>query len=145
VGPDSSVSIATRYGLDGQGIESLWGARLSAPVQTVPGVHPASYTIATGSFHGAMRPGRGVDHLPPPRTEVKGRVELYLYFPSGPSLPVLVWTLPYRNTHQNRLRWLLVTSSKTNRVVIFGNLLFSPVLLLGTAVPTPPVIRISKF
>jgi hypothetical protein len=32
------------------------GARFSAPVQTGPGAHPASYTIGTGSFPG----GRGV-------------------------------------------------------------------------------------
>ena len=32
VGRDSSVGIATRYGLDGPGIESRWGARFSAPV-----------------------------------------------------------------------------------------------------------------
>jgi hypothetical protein len=41
-GRDSSVSIATRYGLDGPGIESWWGAKLSAPVHTGPGAHPAS-------------------------------------------------------------------------------------------------------
>jgi len=34
VGRDSSVGIATRYGLDGPGIESQGGARFSAPVQT---------------------------------------------------------------------------------------------------------------
>jgi len=33
---DSSVGIATRYGLDGQGIESWWEVRFSAPVQTGP-------------------------------------------------------------------------------------------------------------
>jgi hypothetical protein len=43
-------SVATRYGLDGPGIESRWGARFSVPVQTGPGVNPASYTVATGSL-----------------------------------------------------------------------------------------------
>jgi hypothetical protein len=52
VGRDSSVGIATRYGLDGPGIESRWGARFFAPVQTGPGAHPASYTMRTGSFSG---------------------------------------------------------------------------------------------
>jgi len=33
-GRDSSVGIATRYGLDGLGIESRWGASFSAPIQT---------------------------------------------------------------------------------------------------------------
>jgi len=60
VGRDSSVGIATRYGL---GIESRWGARFSTPVQTGPGVHPASYTMG-GSFPGVKRPGRCVDRPP---------------------------------------------------------------------------------
>jgi len=34
------------------------------PVQPDPGVHPASYTMGTGSYPGVKRPGRGVDHLP---------------------------------------------------------------------------------
>jgi len=88
-GLDIAVGIATRYGLEGPRIESQWGARFSAPVQTVPGVHPASYAMGTGSFPGIMRPGRGVDHPPSSSTEVKGKVELYLYSPSGPSCPVL--------------------------------------------------------
>jgi hypothetical protein len=33
---DSAVSIATRYGLDGPGIEFRWGARFSEHVQTGP-------------------------------------------------------------------------------------------------------------
>jgi hypothetical protein len=49
-GQDSSVGIATRYGLDGPGIESRWEATFSAPVQTGPGTHPASYSMGTGSF-----------------------------------------------------------------------------------------------
>jgi hypothetical protein len=36
-GRDSSVGIATCYGLDGLGIESRRGARRSTPVQTGPG------------------------------------------------------------------------------------------------------------
>ena len=64
VGRDSSVGIATRYGLDGPGMEPRWEARFSAPVQTGPGAHPASYTMGTGSFPGENRPGRGVDHPP---------------------------------------------------------------------------------
>jgi hypothetical protein len=38
---------------------------------------------------GVKRPGRGVDHSPASSAEVKERVELYLYSPSGPSWPVL--------------------------------------------------------
>jgi len=45
------------------------------------------------SFQGVKRPGRGVDHPLPSNTEVKKRVELNLYSPSGPSWPVLGRTL----------------------------------------------------
>ena len=61
---DSSVGIATPYGLDGPGIKSWWGARFSAPVLTGPGAHPASYTVGTGSLLGVKRPERGVHHPP---------------------------------------------------------------------------------
>jgi hypothetical protein len=47
------------------------------------------YTMGTGSFPGVKRPGRGVNHPPPSSAEVKERVEIYLYSPSGPSWPVL--------------------------------------------------------
>ena len=93
MGGDSSVSIATGHGLDGPGIESRWGSRFSAPVQTGPGAHPASCTMGTGSFPGVNRPGRDVDHPSPSSAEVKERVELYLYSPSRPSCLVLGWPL----------------------------------------------------
>jgi len=63
-GPGSVVGIATGYGLDGPGIESRWGRRFSAPVQTGSGAHPDFCTMGTGSFSGVKRPGRGVDHPP---------------------------------------------------------------------------------
>ena len=65
VGSDSSVGISTRYGLDGPGIESQWGAIVTAPVQTGPGDHPASCTMGTVSFPGVKRLERGVDYPPP--------------------------------------------------------------------------------
>jgi len=46
--------------------------------------------MGTWSFLGVKRPGRGVDHPPPYSAEVKERVEVYLFSPSGPSWPVLV-------------------------------------------------------
>jgi hypothetical protein len=89
VGRDSVVGIVTRYEQDCPGIESRWGRDFQhssrpalgpaqPPVQWVPGHSP-----------GVKRPGRGVDHPPPSSTEVKERIELYLYSPSGPSWPVL--------------------------------------------------------
>jgi hypothetical protein len=70
MGRDSSVGIATGYGLDGLGIESRWGARFFAHVQTGPGVHPASCTMGTGSSPGVKRPGRDADHTPPSSAEI---------------------------------------------------------------------------
>ena len=64
-GPGSVVGIATGYGLDGPGIESRWGVRFSAPVQTGPGAHPASCTRGIGSFLG-VKSGRGVTLTPHP-------------------------------------------------------------------------------
>ena len=92
-GWDSSVGIATRYGLDGPGIESQWGARFSAPVQTGPGAHPASCTMGTGSFPGGKAAGEWRWTSTTSNAEVKERVELYLYSPSGTSWPVLRWSL----------------------------------------------------
>jgi hypothetical protein len=72
-GPGGSVGISTGYGLDGPGIESRWGARFFAHVQSGPGAHPASCTVGTGSFPGVKWPGRGAEH------RGNERVELYLH------------------------------------------------------------------
>ena len=66
------------------------GARFSAPVQTGPGAHPAFCTLGTGCVSGEVkRTGRGVNRQPASSAEVKERVELHLYSPSGPSWPFL--------------------------------------------------------
>ena len=64
-GPGSVVGIVTGYGVDGPGIESQWGVRFYAPVQTGCGAHPASSTMGTGSFPG-IESGRGVTLTPHP-------------------------------------------------------------------------------
>jgi len=62
---DNSVGTPTCYRLDGQGIESRWGARFSVPVQTSSGAHPASYTMVARSLPGGKVAGHGIDHPPP--------------------------------------------------------------------------------
>jgi len=70
--------------------------RFSAPVQKGTGAHPASCTKGTGSFPVINGPVRGFDHPHSSRAEIKERVEMYLYFPSVHSWPVLECTvLPY--------------------------------------------------
>ena len=76
MGWDSSVGTATRYGLDGPGIELRRGRDFSAPVQTGPGAHLGSYTKGTGSFGGEKRPGHIADIPSSSSTETKERVEL---------------------------------------------------------------------
>jgi len=94
MGRDSSVGTATRYGLDGHGIESRWGvARFSATVQTSPGPHTVSYPMGTASFRWVKRQGRGISHPSPFSAEVKWKVELYIFSRYGPSWPLLRWTL----------------------------------------------------
>ena len=86
---DSPVGIATRNRLNGPGNESRWvrdfphpsSAALSSnepPAQSVPGLFP-----------GLKRWERDFDHSPQSSAEVKEEVELYLYFPSGSSWPVV--------------------------------------------------------
>ena len=62
VGRNSSVGIATLYGLDGPGIEPRWLSRFSARIQPCPGAHPASYTVCTSSIQEVKLPGRGFGH-----------------------------------------------------------------------------------
>jgi hypothetical protein len=89
MGHESPFGTETHYGLGGLGIESWWRVRFSAPIQTGSGAYPASYIMGTGSFLGVKWLGRGVDLPPPSRAEVKERLKLYLYSPSGPLRPVL--------------------------------------------------------
>jgi hypothetical protein len=77
VGRDSSVGIATGYGMDGPGIEFRWGVIFSAPVlqHTRPEAHPSCSTpvlehtqppikLVPGLFPGGKGTVRGVDHRP---------------------------------------------------------------------------------
>jgi len=53
------------------------------PIQWVPGL-----------TRGVKWPGCGVEHPPPSSAKVKERVELYLCSTSGPSWPVIGYSLP---------------------------------------------------
>jgi hypothetical protein len=89
MGRDSLVGIATRYWVDVPDIECRWG--LDFPHPSIPALGPTQPPIqwVQGVVPGLKRPGRGVDHPSPSIVEVKERVELHIYYPSGPSWPVL--------------------------------------------------------
>ena len=57
-GRDSSVGIATRYGLDGPGIESLW--RLDFPHPSRPALGPTQPSVQWVPGHSQGKRDRGV-------------------------------------------------------------------------------------
>ena len=83
---------ATGYWLEGPGIASRWGETFSTCLDRHWGPPSRLYNGYSISFLGVKRPGRGVNHPPTSSVEVKERVELYLYSPSGPA-----WSVPVRN------------------------------------------------
>ena len=91
---DGSVGIATRYGLDGLGTESRWGRYFPHP--SVPALGPNQPTIhgVTASFPGGTEAWAWRWPLTPSSTDVKERVELYVYSLSGPSWRVIGRVLP---------------------------------------------------
>lgn len=60
----SVVGIATLYGLDSLGIESLW-SQIFRVVHTGSEADAPSYTMGTGSFPWVRPPKRGADHPRP--------------------------------------------------------------------------------
>jgi hypothetical protein len=69
-GHDSSVGVATGYGLDGPGIESRWGrdfSHTSRPALGPPSLQYNGYRV----FPGGKAAGSGADHPPPSSAEVK--------------------------------------------------------------------------
>ena len=88
VGRDSSFGIVTHYGLDGAGIESHWGRDFSHSSRPALGSPKPPIQWVRGLSQGVKRLGCVTGHPPPSSAEVKERVGLYLYSPSGPSWPV---------------------------------------------------------
>jgi hypothetical protein len=76
---------------------TLWGRVFPHPSRPSVGPTQTLYSGYRGSFLWIKRPGRGANYPPPSSADVKERVDLYLYFPSGSSWPVrgrpLRWTL----------------------------------------------------
>jgi len=87
-GPDSSVCIATGYGLDDPG-SNPGGDEIFCTCPDRPWGPPSLLYNGYWVFPG-RRGGRGVGLTPPPLSsaEVLERVELYLYSSYGPSWPI---------------------------------------------------------
>ena len=64
LGRDSSVCIATRYGLDGPGIVTRWRWDFLHPSRTALGPTEPPTQWVPGLFPGVKRPKRGLDHTP---------------------------------------------------------------------------------
>jgi len=67
VGRDSAVGIATRYRLDGPGIESRWRRDFQRPSRPVLGPTQPPLQWLPGLTRGVKRPGHGVDPHPAPK------------------------------------------------------------------------------
>ena len=84
-GPGSSVGIATVYGLDGPGIESLWGWDIPHLSRLALGPTQPPVQWSTGSFPG-VKSGRGVTLTPHPL--------LMLWSRKGRAIPLLpLWAV----------------------------------------------------
>ena len=75
------------YPFEGWGGQNDDGA--SSVLYSLLGPTQSPVQWISGLSRGVKRPRRGVDHPPPSRAEVEGRVELYVCSSFGPSWPVL--------------------------------------------------------
>jgi hypothetical protein len=92
VGRGSLVGIATRYGLDGSGIETQGGGKILLTHPDWPWVFPSRlYNGYRVTFNGLKRLGSKVKHPPISKADVKERVERYLYSNSWLLWPVTGW------------------------------------------------------
>ena len=86
MGRYTSVGIATRYGLDDPGVETRWGGGdFFRTRSNRPWGPPSLLYNGYRVFPGGKAAGADLDHPSPSNTEVKERIELYLYSLSGPS------------------------------------------------------------
>jgi len=113
-GRDSSVRIATRYGLEGQGIKSRWWRDFPHPSRPALGPTQSSIQRVLGPLPGGKAAGAWRWPPTPSSAKVKERVELYFYSPSGPSWPVIGWSLPYLYLYQTKKRTDLTWQWKLN-------------------------------
>ena len=81
----SLIGIATRYGIEGPGIESRWERDFPHRPDRPWDSASFLYNGLRVFLPGVKRPRRGVDYPAPSSADVKERVELYLYSHYGSS------------------------------------------------------------
>ena len=115
---DSSVGIATRYGLEGPGIESRRKEVFCSLYR--PALGPTQPPIQWYRvIPGVKRPKCGVNHPPLSTLKVKERVQLYIYSLFGPSWPVTGRTLPFFTQIKCVSRFTIHFTLKVHRDVLF--------------------------
>jgi len=117
---DSVVSTATRYGLDGSGIETWWERDLPRPARPClgPTQPPVKWVLGLFPTGGGMRPRRGVDHPPPSGAEVKKRVlPLWVFMAcSRANFAFTFYELERSDFGQSRMANILNTSSNKAKI-----------------------------
>jgi len=84
VGRDGVLDMATRYGLDGTGIEYRWGRNFPHPSRPVLGLTQPPTQWVQGRSRGEKRQGCGADRPSLSSPAVKEIVALRFYSPSWP-------------------------------------------------------------
>jgi hypothetical protein len=115
MGRGSSVDIASRYGLDGPGIESRWRARFSALVLT--GYPPSLLYNRYRVFLGGKAAGVWRWPPTPSSAEVKERVQLYRYSPLRVFVACYMvnFTFTFTQWKQYTERTVLALTSRTSK------------------------------
>jgi hypothetical protein len=98
-GWDSSVGIATYYGLGGLGIKSWWGGHIFHTGTDQPW---GPFSLLYKGYRVFPRcKAAGAWHWPPTPSSAEVKKE-YLYSLSGPSRPVLGWPLPLWSSNKQK-------------------------------------------
>jgi hypothetical protein len=116
MGRDSSVGIATRCGLDSPGIESKCGRDFPHPSDR-PWGPPCLLYNGNRVFAGSKTVVAWRWPATPSSTQVKERVQLYLYSTCGSSWLVIGWSLPFL-LYTNRSNWYVYIWLRSERHVI---------------------------
>jgi len=104
----SSVGTATGHVSDGPGIESRWQRNI--PHLSVPALGPTqSLKHWVQSLFAAGKSAGAWCRPTPSSAEVKERIQLYVYSPSGPSWSVLRWSLRFTATRFKTVAPLQIT------------------------------------